>query len=203
MKQIQYLLIVFLIVACANDETNGGEQLQFVKSNCFNLPKVPFDLDAILEGVSSKRSDSLWSNFWMSEHVRIIEELNGYRDGENRLFPYSDFDSTIFVFYEQESDLVRTNDMDRRAIRDVSVLCQEKANLLLNVVNDPLNYSTGESGTVIPFSQVTFYLKKKKVGELTFSNNYSSISSLPENTMIFGDLNSRGDSLLDLVKPWD
>lgn len=74
--------------------------------------------------------------------------------------------------------------------------------MLLNVINDPLNYSIGECGTVIPFSQVVFYLKTKRFAEITFACSYSFVSSTPNNPMIFGNFNSRGDSLLNLVQPW-
>lgn len=203
MKQIYSILIVFSLVACTDSKTNEENQYEYIESNCANLPDIPFELDSIINGMQAKLNDSLWSNYWMPEHNRIIDELDAFKDGTKELFPYSDFDSVVFVFYKPYTDLENANDLEKRTIKDISVLCQEKANLLLNVINDPMNYTTGECGTAIPFSQVVFYFRNKKVGELTFACSYSSIRSVPENTMIFGNLNSRGDSLLNLVKPWN
>ena len=204
MKPIYFITVLFIILsACTANNNDENNQYEIIDANCDTLPKIPFELDPILKGMQTKLIDSLWSNFWLPEHNRIIEELNAYKTGAKKLFPYSDFDSTVFVFYEPQLDLDNSVDLEKRKIKSVRVMCQAKANLLLNIINDPLNYSTGECGTSIPFSKVVFYLRNKKVGELTFACNYTSISSTPENVIIFGNLNNRGDSLLDLLKPWN
>lgn len=149
-----------------------------------------------------KLEDSLWSNYWMPEHTRIMNDLEDYKKVAKKLFPYSDFDSTVFILYETDGDQDHSIDLKKRAIASVKVMCPAKANLLLNIVNNPLNYSIGECGTSIPFSQVVFYLRKKKVRELTFSCGYSSLFAKPENNMIIGNLNRQGDSLLTTLEPW-
>jgi len=203
MKLIFYILIIHLIVGCGNSKTNNKSQYELVESHCDHLPDIHFELDSILNGMQAKLNDSLWFNYWQYEHRNIISELNAFKDGTKKLFPYSNFDSTVFIFYEPYDDLDNASNLEKRTIKNYSVLCNAKADLLLKVINNPLNYSTGECGTSIPFSQVVFYLKGSKVGELTFACNYSSIGSSPKNTMVFGNLNSRGDSLLNLVKPWN
>ena len=203
MKPIYHILIILLIASCRNRETKEENHSEFVESNCHNLPNISFEPDSILHEMQVKLSDSLWSQYWKPEHNRIMNELNAYKDKGEKLFPYSDYDSAIFIFYEPHNKVDYASSTEKRSIKNFSVICQEKVTLLLKVINDPLNYSTAECGTSIPFSQVIFYLKDKKIGELTFSCNYSSIGSNPKNTMIFGNLNNRGDSLLNMIKPWN
>ena len=88
-------------------------------------------------------------------------------------------------------------------IKNVSKLCIDKTKLLLNVINNPLNFGVGECGTNIPFSKVVLFNKGQEVGSVTFGCNYSMISTYPNNPMITGGLTDHGDSLLTSIKLWN
>ena len=194
------IIALFLFLMAFTCCTEKSDSYEIKYSECADLPQIPYAPDSIIHGMHLKLEDSLWSNYWIPEHNSIMSDLEGYKKGTKKLFPYSDFDSTVFIHYETDGD--HSIDLKKRAIASVKVMCPAKANLLLNIVNNPLNYSIGECGTSIPFSQVVFYLRKKKVGELTFSCGYSSLFAKPENNMIIGILNRQGDSLLTTLEPW-
>lgn len=126
MKQFYSILIAFLIGPCVGSNPTEEEQCEFIKSDCNTLSDVDFDLDSIFDGMHQELEDSLWSRYWMPEHNRIIDELSAYKAGSQGLFPYSDFDSTVFVFYESPAGTEDVNDLRKRTVSDISLVCRKK-----------------------------------------------------------------------------
>lgn len=194
------VLSIFFLSACSSTEDNSRPI--WVQSNCDSLPAIEFKVEEIRKGLEIRHQDSVWAHFWNEEYKRQLAELENYNTDSLGLFPYQEVDSALFYFYEPVAKEEGAIPLNQRKVKDVRVLCVEKVNLLLNIINNPLNFGTGECGTDIPVAKIVLFHQKKRVGEIVFGCNYSMISTMPENPMITGGLTEEGDRLLEWVKPW-
>ena len=91
---------------------------------------------------------------------------------------------------------------DRQA-KFATVLCSEKIQAVIDLVNDPNNFGYGECGTQISEAHILFFNKGKQVAEILFSCGHGQITCEPENILTnFGGLNEIGNKRLDEIAPW-
>lgn len=194
-------VFLYLIAGCtaADDES----KLIWVKSNCDSVPIIDFQAEEILEELEVRYQDSVLSTFWSTEYKKQLAVLNKFKKDSFGLFPYQQVDSALFYFFEPIQKEDGAIPLSKREMKDVSVLCLEKVDALLNVINNPMNFGFGECGTNIPHSKVELFNRGEIIGEIVFGCNYSMISTNPKSPMVTGGLTERGDSLLTLIKLWD
>ncbi|MCH2225586.1 MAG: hypothetical protein MK066_12520, partial [Crocinitomicaceae bacterium] len=174
-KTLLILFISFLLFGCT--PTNQQNDLVWIESTCDSLPKIEFNIEEINQGMEDRINDSLWSVYWNDEYKQQTSALKNLSVDHLSLFPYQEIDSALFYFYESASKEDEFITLENRHIKNVSKLCIDKTKLLLNVINNPLNFGVGECGTNIPFSKVVLFNKGQEVGSVTFGCNYSMIST--------------------------
>jgi hypothetical protein len=191
-------ILILVLVSCNSID----QYLVWVDSNCDSLPNIKFDIKQIYLGMEDMTNDSLWNKYWKAEHDQQMAILNKVSNDSFALYPYKKVDSALFYFYEVGSKEDEPLDFDSRQLKDVSLLSSDKTKLLLNVINNPLNFGTGECGTDIPFSKIVLFNKGQVIGDVNFGCNYTMIITPPSNPMITGGLADQGDSLLTSIKLW-
>ena len=193
--------LMLLLAGC--HAVNEKQDLVWAKSSCDALPSIDFNVTSIYQGMEERANDTLWNKYWKAEYEQQMTVLKQSTHDNHALFPYQAVDSALFYFYEPASKTDENLALDTRQVKDVSHLCLRKTELLLNVINNPLNFGTAECGTNIPFSKVVLFNQGQEIGNVVFSCSYSMVGTYPENPMITGGLTPQGDSLLTAIKLWE
>lgn len=129
--------------------------------------------------------------------IRQKTSIEQIKNDSTKLFPYSSFDSAIFTSYSKVDEFTLPLEERRRIYK--AKIDKKKAQKLLKIINNPLNYSGWACGTPIPSEQVKFYYKDSIIAELRFACAYGIVIAKPENNLIWGGFNRTGDSLLRLI----
>jgi len=195
--------MIFILMVSGCDRAKKTSDPKWIPSNCDSLPNIDFDTQQILTELEIRNKDSLLHKYWANEYTHQKNELHQFINGTSLLFPYQPVDSALFYFYEPASKDDAHLNLAQRTIKDISLICPEKTQLLLNVINNPLNFGIGECGTSIPFAKITLFSQGEEIGEITFGCQYSMISTTPESPMITGTLNAQGLRQLESIQIWN
>lgn len=207
MRKLIYLIIIIVLSSCANntnpianssdstitDSITPKDTPDIIYTDCIIKGDHSFDVDDIIRSLKTDTN-------WVEYNKECIAILNKSKEDKLALFPYSEVDSAVFLYYKvdiQNSKAPDSGFIDSN-FRFGTILCKEKIQALLNLFNNPTNFGWGEFGTPLPNSHILFFNKGEQVGRVVFCNGHFSQSySFPKNTLSrFGLLNETGNDKL-------
>ncbi len=138
-----------------------------------------------------------------NEIQSMIDLMKLSSEKEESLFPYQKFDSVIYSVYENQHK-IKPQDRDKRKVIKSKLIEKNRANELLELINNPLNFQWGECGTPVTEAKLEFWSNGKVIATVEFACSHGQLFCKPENLMIrWGVLNERGNKLLDNIELWN
>lgn len=193
-RLFQILSLVFLFSCGENEpETEEGKFLyknykgaNFIETTCRPLPEINMDLDSVLHGLSEDHP----------RYEEVQEMLLNAKENKQKLFPSKTFDRVVLVMLNP----VHGDKISQADIHDISFLCYEKVWRMLEIINNPINYSDEVCKGNLVHSLLRFHKGDEIVAEIQFSCHFETLAFKPSNKMALKSLNHRGDSLLKSLK---
>jgi hypothetical protein len=197
------ILIIIILISCQPNFKPRQEIADIKPSDCKITGNHTYDIETIIQGQTEElENDSIIENF----KTLIDQKIDFLKRAGNKikpLFPYSKFDSAIYIAYDQYDNKKMNYTLKERHPKFATVLCSEKARKIIDLVNDPGNFGYGECGTQIPEAHILFFSGDKQVAEILFSCGHGRITCEPENILTnFGGLSGIGNNRLDEIAPW-
>jgi hypothetical protein len=199
-KHLAKILTVLILASC---QTNEQKLTDIEKSDCRLSNRETYNIDDIIQGQKVElENDNIRENF-KSLLDQKIQFLNLRRELGDKFFPYSKVDSVIYIAYHPYDDNKMNFELKDRQPKFATILCSEKIQALIDLVNDPNNFGYGECGTQIPEAHILFFNKENQVAKIIFACGHGQINCEPENILTnFGILNEIGNKRLDEIAPW-
>jgi hypothetical protein len=132
-----------------------------------------------------------------------IALLQSSAEDVHALFPYQKFDSAQYCILSGYDSGNSGTANPRRFSRVIS-LCPQKASLLVHLVNNPAHFGPGDCSNSKPAAVVLYYAGGKEIASLRFNCQGHGLQPDPGSILsLKGHLNTKGDSLIHLIKPWE
>jgi len=202
-QKLLTILTLGWLIACQAKKIDKGTT-DIKKSECNISNQAAFNIDTIiyLQSIELKNK-----NIKANLHELVkqkIDLLKNARNNRKFLFPNTAVDSALYIGYESYDNKRLNFDLETRNPMFATILCKRKREAMINLVNNPGNFSYGECGTQIPEAQILFFNKGKKVASIVFSCGHAQITCQPFNMLTnFGGLNEKTGILrLDEIAPW-
>ncbi len=202
MKQIIITTGIILLLTDCKRQTN----IDAVKSDCELKGKYEFNIDSVIV----KQRRELIEQEGIGEHFGAIVQdkidlLQKAKQDKRLLFPFTEVDSAVYLGYEVVEKASSDFRPDKRTPKITIVLCKDKIDAIIDLVNDPNNFGYGECGTQMHKAQIKFYKSGKEAARVIFSCGHGQIRCEPESILTnFGALNENtGYIRLDQIAPWE
>ena len=189
------ILTIALITNC-----NRHNNIEIRKSDCEIAITYDFNIDSIIakqkQELANENINEIWSEFVQEK----IDLLTKARQDRNLLFPFSDIDSAVFIDYENHFP---NTSLEMKKIKYTVILCKEKIDAMIDLVNDPNNFCYGDLGTQYYDAEIVFYKSGKKKATIRFDKHPEQMQFEPYNPLAnSGLLNEASCNKLYEIAPW-
>lgn len=203
-KHLIEILAIIVLTSCQATGLKQEQEIADIKrSDCKITNNYTYKIETIIQGQWEElKNENIKENFKILID-RKIEFLRQADINANILFPYAEIDSVIYIAYDQDDNKIMSFALKDRRPKFITVLCAEKTQKIIDLVNDPNNFGYAECGTQIPEAHILFFSNDKQVAEILFSCGHGQIACEPENILTnFGGLSEKGYNRLDEIAPW-
>lgn len=201
-KPLFWIILLWALSSCQN-KSDRYKLEDIIMSDCNFSDTSAFNIDHIIAGQKAELLNSNVLTYFKEDVEDKIALLNAAKSNPKLLFPYSDYDSVVCIGYEN-FDLEKENfELKDRQPKFATILCSEKIEAIIALINNPNNFGYGDCATDIASANILFYYKNKQVAEILFSCTHGQLNCSPFNLLInYGLLTETANSKLDEIAPW-
>lgn len=158
---------------------------------------------AIIDSLTVELNDTTTLMTKTENELQSMINLMNLSLEKDSLFPYQKFDSVVYSIYENYHK-IKPPDWDKRKVIKSKLIEINRANELLKLINNPLNFQWGECGTPVTEAKLEFWSNGKVIATVEFACSHVQLICKPENLLIrWGILNENGNKLLDNIGIWN
>jgi len=203
-RSLIQIFTISILTSCQSETLKQEQKLSVIKKSDCNLTNnKTYNIDSIIQGQRQELENANIKESFNNLINQKIQFLNLGNDIDSIFFPNAKVDSVVYIAYHQYDDKKRNFELKDRQLKFETILCAEKIQALINLVNDPNNFGYAECGTQIPESHILFFNTGKQVAKITFACGLGQLNCEPKNILInFGGLNENGNKTLNEIAPW-
>jgi hypothetical protein len=193
-------ITVLTLFAVAFVSCKHKNKIDVRMSDCEIKITDKFNIDSIIVKQKQELADENINEYWGEFVQEKIELLAKTKQNRNLLFPFSDVDSAVFIDYENHFPNQR---LEMKKPKYAVILCKEKIEAMIDLVNDPNNFTYGDLGTQYYDAEIIFYKSGKKKATITFDKHPEQMKFKPYNSLAnSGLLKSEYSTKLFDIAPW-